>query len=346
MNKVLKVLKIPCLIGGLFSYFFGNPFASTAFLTVASIKVAEEKEKTEEEVFNELVSCEIISYKSDPIYYLSLLDYLFERGNVEFDKNKPVKALFFDTRNSPKNVNIPSDGFVYFKYNDDEKVSLRIDLENEKRYTFHIKMSKNISYDKIKNEIKDNYQEVLSDSDKIYVLRYTIHRGSWVPMIGSRGKTTKFKINRKAQDFVIDTLKNNQNISLVFLLGKNVIGKTETSVEISRKLNKPLYEIRGEFNSEQLRRALDTIPQGAVVDVSDLGWIFFNLNFDGELQQKKNQKITPYDVKMMSSKYREKILFVFSSNREYFHVYETIDPGFMTRMELKVDYDKPDDFLF
>lgn len=355
--------KLSCAIAAVASVATGNFSAVHIFTTLMltdfslflgnqeNLNRIDENQK-DQEMMRKMICCSSVNSTTNPFYYLALVDFLFEKKKAYFSNNKDVIALSYDTRNSAKFFNVPSDGIINFNYKVKDQMKKAyvqiLNLKTPKKYVFKIyfEPADLRIYESEKRKICEEYDNFLKNSENVYTIKFFIEKGDWIPSVTSRGKYASKEVNLNAQRFTIQKIKENKNISPIFLLGKNVSGKTETCSELSRELKMPLYVINGNFDNAQFQKAWKSIPENSIVDISDLGWRFYRMGLDENLHQIANETLSSADVKTMIQTKRKNVIVIFSSNREYFNKFDLICQGFLSKMEMKIDFDKEKDFIF
>jgi len=334
---------------------FNNIFRSNQVRNEPVQRPIEKKqvEEIDEQIIERSDRIYQFSCKTDPYFYLAFVEYIFERGRKQGGISLQDEIMII-TKERTRFEFIPKNGIFYFLHRD-KKVYVKIDNHDKGiiDHLYSIWIEKN-SLESIKTEIKfeiiKSLDNVLNSESSLKFIIFCVENGNWIPSFGTKKGEIPAKVNIKAQRFIIDyILKNRENVengrfSKFFLIGDHGVGKTFTSREIAKKLKKKLYIINSNIKSgEELQNAIQKIPQGSVVDISDLGWFFYEVD-TGQLEKKSNPLFGMDEIKNFCMN-RNDLIIVFSANKTFKDFFNNF-PGFMDSINLKIDFDtEPSGFI-
>jgi len=204
----------------------------------------------------------------------------------------------------------------------------------------------------IRSGIKAEYERFLNNNR---FKRYEIVNNTFVPkIIAIRQIGSKF--NTGAQEFLIQYIRDKEKIISenkfggILLLGEHGTGKTTASRMIAKQLNKSLYFIDNTISAFNFRSAISSIPDNCVVDISDIGHCFYDVeeeNIGGETKKKLVKKthtdFNVTDIRKILEIERTGVILIFSGNRPYLNFFRVV-PGFHDRITLVVSFDVTENF--
>jgi len=308
-----------------------------------------------EENIQSLTQIDNFTCRQNPIFLYAFYYHIFINNLFKFQTNKR-KTIDFSVAPDGNTINtiVPEDGKMYFDFTYNQTRTFR--------YVFHIiNVASDISLhqviiyttndgmstyrDIVKPTIERNYESFFSD--KTHFRKFVMSNGLWKLKVGKRSRFPHQNVNKNAQSIVVNYVNRNiqsvncNNLSIIMLVGDNCTGKTESCLEIAVRLDRPLYEIEGEFTSFQLRSAFDSIPNGSIIDVSDIAWKFCRQDPNtNELIFEVYSSITKEDLRYLVNNTKENTLTIFSSNKPYIPFFTKHLPGFIQRFHLFADFDK------
>jgi hypothetical protein len=119
---------------------------------------------------------------------------------------------------------------------------------------------------------------------------------------------------------------------------------------IAKQLNKSLYFIDNTISAFNFRSAISSIPDNCVVDISDIGHCFYDVeeeNIGGETKKKLVKKthtdFNVTDIRKILEIERTGVILIFSGNRPYLNFFRIV-PGFHDRITLVVSFDVTENF--
>lgn len=330
-----------------------NPVYATGFLCTlvfSEMKFAEildnnennirVSKKTDEEIIGEMDRIDTFSCKTDYFYYLAFIDYVFAKKRDKSLFPEIFKAI---TTENISYFYIPKNGIMYFTF-ENEKIYFKI-INNQKityqQFSVYIKPGTSSKYlNTIKPTIKNNLQSFLDNNEKNVSIILENFEFEWLPRFAYWKKEVPKEINLVCQNYVINYINDNlekikkNKISRFFLFGGNFKGKTHTCTELSKKIKKPLYILKETSTKEEFIYVLKQIPSDVILDVSDLGWIFYDPSKGMTINQ--NSCSTIEDIQRLIID-RKDIFILFSSNKTFNFLYE--NTGFIDHMQFKIDFD-------